>query len=146
MARMFTVAQSNPSVDFVADTIRVLLVKTGYTFDPDPNTVSAISGLNELTDASYTGQGASGRLTLGTKSRTEDDTNNRVVFDAADPVWTALDGGETVIGGIVFKHVTDDTDSVPICFISAAESKVAQGSDMTLAFDATLGVYYTENA
>ena len=136
---VFNIAKGNESLSWTGDTIRILLVKPAYTFDPDPDTISGITGLNELTDASYTGQGASGRLTLAGKTRTVNDTDNRVEYDATSPTWTALNN-ETVHGGIIFKFVTDDTDSVPLAYCELTADQVTNGGDFTFDFGAT-GVF-----
>lgn len=134
---VYNIAKGIESVTFASDTIRILLVTT-YTFDPDPDTISGIT-MTEASDASYTGQGATGRLTLAGKSRTVNDTDDRVEYDATDPVWTALDN-ETIVGGIIFKFVTDDTDSIPLAYCELTSPAVTNGSDFTFQFGAT-GIY-----
>jgi hypothetical protein len=114
-------------IDLVADTINVLLVDDTYTESKAHDFVEDVSG-DELSGTGYT------RKTLSGKSVTIDTDNNRIYFDATDPVWTGLDAG--VIGGaVVFKQVTNDADSPVICFLDAT-NLTTNGSDVTLVFNA----------
>lgn len=98
------------SFDLVNDTLRVLLLdnSTAYTFNPDTHEFVA-----DIADGGTTGTEMSGtgytRKTLGTKSVTEDTTDDEGVFDAADVTWTDLDAG-TIQTIVVYKQVgADDT-------------------------------------
>ena len=80
--------------------------------------------------------------TLGSKTRTKNTTDDRIVYDAADPTWTAVAGGSTIGWCVVFKFVTIDGDSIPIFVIDLADT-ATNGSDITVTFDAT-GIGYTQ--
>lgn len=72
--------------DLVNDTIKVTL-HTGYTPNIDTHQVrSDVSGTEYGSGSGYT----AGGVTLGSKAVTQDDTNNRAAFDAADAAWTSL--------------------------------------------------------
>lgn len=115
------------AVDLEDDTINVLLVDNTYTADKTHDFVSDVVA-DELSGTGYT------RKTLAGKSVTLDNGNNRVTFDATDPVWTGLDAG--VIGGaVIFKQVTNDADSPLICFLDPT-NLTTNGSDVTLQFNA----------
>lgn len=62
--------------------IRALLVTSGYTFDDTDNFVSDLS--DELSGGGYA------RVALSGMTVTENDTDKRIQFDAADPVFAAL--------------------------------------------------------
>ncbi len=97
----------NGDTDWIADTIRTLLVSGVITIDPDDVFVSdfiAAGAQVELTDASYA------RQTLGTKVVTQNDASDRGEADAANIDYGALDN-ETPTGLLVFRFVTVDTDS-----------------------------------
>jgi hypothetical protein len=67
-------------------TLKVTL-HTGYTPDIDAHTVWAdVSGTEYSTAGNYTAGGA----TLGSQDVTQDNDNDRGVFDAADVTWTSL--------------------------------------------------------
>lgn len=107
------------SLDWVNDTIRALLVDSSYVYDPDDNFVADISG--ELTDGSYA------RQTLGNKGVTEDDTNDEAVL-TADPVDFGALTNETPEGIVLFKFVTNDSDSPLISFSDAGFGATANGA------------------
>lgn len=114
-------------IDLEDDTINVLLVDDTYTADKAHDFVSDVVA-DELSGTGYT------RKTLAGKSVTLDNGNNRVTFDATDPVWTGLDAG--VIGGaVIFKQVTNDADSPLICYLDPT-NLTTNGSDVTLQFNA----------
>lgn len=110
---------ANSSLDWGADTIRALLVDSSYTFDPDDNFVSDITG--ELTDGSYA------RQTLGNKNVSEDDTNDQATLEA-DPVDFGALTNETPAGIVIFKFVTNDADSPLISFSDAGFGATANGA------------------
>ena len=99
------------------------------------------SANDEATDASYTGQGATGRLTIGNDAAT---INGALVEYTADKsVWTALDSF-TVAGALVFWWNTADGDSVPISMHDFADT-AANGSDFEVRWesDASNGAIFT---
>ena len=84
----------------------------------------------ELSGTGYTGGfGGSGRKTLASKTTVYDTANDRVEFDAADVVHSAIDAG-TIEHGMLLKEVTDDTDSVAIAEIDHPTT-VTNGGDVT---------------
>lgn len=115
------------ALDLEDDTINVLLVDDTYTANKDHDFVNDVVG-DELSGTGYT------RKTLAGKSVTLDTGNDRVTFDATDPVWTGLDAG-TIGGAVVFKQVTNDADSPLICFLDPT-NLTTNGSDVTLQFNA----------
>jgi hypothetical protein len=122
----------NTGINLLTDTIKVMLVNTSYTPDPDHNFVSSITGgtSKELSGTGYVaGFAGSGRKTLSSKQVTQDDTNNIGFFDAADVTWTGINAG--TIGGIaVIKEVTSDSDSPILVFIDVTDT-VTNGGDIT---------------
>lgn len=66
-------------IDWLNDTIKVRLLDDTYTPDQDNHTY-----LSDTTGAVGTDQ------TLSSKTATQDDTNDRAVFDAADVQYTGL--------------------------------------------------------
>ncbi len=122
--------------DLLTGTVRVLLLTDATTpvFLETSSFVSDVlaeAGNTEASDASYTGQGASGRLTLGTKSVVE--AGGLVEFLAAKSVWTALDGF-TVAAAVVFFFGTSDADSEVISFHDFVD-KAANGSNFEVRWN-----------
>ncbi len=80
--------------------------------------------------------------TLGSKSRTNDTTNDRIVYDAADPTWTAVASGSTIGWIVIYKFVTNDAGSTPICALDVADTSTNDG-DLLFTFSAN-GVFYLQ--
>jgi hypothetical protein len=135
------------SIDLNADTIKVMLVGTGYTPNKDHVYVSDL-GSNELNNggggSGYTaGFGSSSRKTLGSKAFSKDDTLDRAKFAAGNPSWTAINAG--TIGGVaVVKEGTSDADSVVIAFHDVSPDSATNGGDWTFAWDSAYGVLSLE--
>lgn len=84
----FKEAVMEGAFNLLTDTIKVALV-TGYTPDIDVHDEWSDISANEESGAGYTAGGE----TLGTPTVTQDDTNDRGVFDGDDVPWTGLDVG-----------------------------------------------------
>lgn len=129
------------TIDLLADTIKVMLVNNTYTFNPDDDFIGSGGGTvggAELSGTGYTGGfNGAGRKTLGTKSITEDDTNNRAVFAAANSQWSAINAG-TIAACVLVKEGTTDADSKLIAYIDNAAQfpLVTNGGDVTIAWNA----------
>lgn len=123
------------SIDWVSDTLKVMLVNASYTFDNQHDFVDDINA-NELSGTGYTGGFAgAGRKTLASKAINHDTANQRIEFDAADPsAWTGLNAG-TIAWAIIIKEITNDAASIPVCALDPT-NLVTNGSDVTLVFDA----------
>lgn len=133
---------TNGTIDLDTDTVKLMLVDTGYTFDPDHDVID--NGANNATDPSFNeivatnytgGFGGGGRKTLTITSGVND-TNNRADFAVADVTWTSLGGGtnDTIGGAILVKEGTNDTDSRLIVFFDLTDTPT-NGSDVTLDFN-----------
>jgi hypothetical protein len=119
----------NNTIVWASDTIKARLVASSFTPNKD--------------DTSMTGYTAIGTdQTLASKTFTEDTTNDRIVYDAADPSWTAVAGGSTVGWVVVFKFVSNDAGSTPIFVIDVTDT-ATNGGNIGVTFDAT-GIGYTQ--
>ena len=128
-ARDLSVETGGTQIDWSADTIRARLVASSATVNKDDTSMTAHTAIG--TDQ-----------TLGTKTFTEDTTNDRIVYDAADPTWTAVAGGSTVGFVTIFKFVTNDAGSTPIAVIDVTDT-ATNGGDITLTFSAD-GIFYLQ--
>lgn len=118
--------------DFGSDTFRALLVTASYTPNVDHDFVADVSA-NELAGSGYS------RPTLASKSRTIDDTNNRIVYDAADPSFGTIVAGETARYMIVYRFVTDDSDSILVaCYDIGSQATNGAPFVVTLSSDGLL--------
>lgn len=83
-------------IDFLNDTIKVALVTSSYT--PDFDAHDFFDDItNEVAGTGYSAGGA----TLGSKTVTQDDTDNEGVFDAADTSWAS--STITARGAVIYK-------------------------------------------
>lgn len=119
------------TLDWVSDTIKARLVPGTYTPNYGTNTTMTPVGAGIGTDQ-----------TLVTKSVPNDATNHFSFFKAANPVWTAVATGSTVVAVVVYKFITDDAGSTPIVFLDVTDTPT-NGGDITIQFasDANGGVY-----
>jgi hypothetical protein len=79
-----TAGETQYFIDYLSDTIKVSLHTSSYT--PNQDTAEFWSACtNEVSNNGYTTGGA----TLGTKTLTYTAGTNVLMFDAADPTWTA---------------------------------------------------------
>lgn len=121
--------------DLSTGTLRMLLLKTtaAGAFDPDLDTVAALLAVGSVAECDFTNYT---RKTLASVTRTVDDTNNRVAFDAADVTWTAAGGAtnNTPAAAVIYLFVTNDSDSVPLSYHDTNFGSVAtNGGDFTVA-------------
>jgi hypothetical protein len=102
----------NAGLDRLADwetaTYQWMLLTAG-TFDPDLATVAAVLAAGaEVTVTGYV------RLAASSKARTVDNTLDQVTYTVADPSWTGLGAGETITAVVLYRTVTNDSDSIPV--------------------------------
>lgn len=119
------------NIDLVADTLKMILLGSGYSFSPDGNPGYASVSANEITGAGYT----AGGKTLGTKTVTQNDTADNAKFDAADVTWTSL-----ATATIAHAVLWDDTPTAPVADPLLIRWEIAtnsNGNDYTLQFAGT---------
>ncbi len=130
----FKRANAAGEIDLDADDIRVALLMTNTTVDAENDgtaTLSNYTDLDECDGANYA------RQALTSEAVVKDDGNDRASFDADNPTWNALGNGTRANkGALVYKHVTDDTDSIPIAFIEFGSPQNPGGSNFTVTWHA----------
>ncbi len=137
MSFVYTPAKTallNGDLDLAADDIRVALVMEGTTADTEEDTalMNAFSTLDEYDGSAYV------RKALASEAVNEDTANDRGEFDADDVTWSALGAGATPVeGALIYKHVTNDTDSIPLFFITTGgiDGFQGNGSDFTIQWN-----------
>lgn len=128
-------AMMNGDIDFkeAGDDMRVALVMSNTTADTQEDTalMNGFTTLDEYDGASYA------RQALATQVVNEDLPNDRAEFDAVDAVFSGLGvGTRQCVGLIVYKHVTNDTDSIPIAFIDTGGFPFdGNGGDVTIQWN-----------
>lgn len=116
-------------INLTSDTIKLALV-TGYTPNIDTHEFWSDVSANEESGTGYTAGGEA----LTTKSVTQDNTNDRAVFDADDVTWTGLDVG-TPSHAILYKDTGVATTSPLISYIELG--RASNGGDYTVQWNAT---------
>jgi len=122
-------------LNLTSDTIKAMLIITGGTFDRDQDFVS------DLTPASYEAAGGSyARQTLGTKTFSVDDVNNRGEFSCATITFTAVpaQGGSNIIAVVIYEHVGADAANPLIAWIDDGTGfpLAPNGSDIQVTINA----------
>ncbi len=133
------------TLDMENDAMRLMLFTTSPAVmtdaQKDLTTVADVlsdSAFTEATDASYTGQGANGRITLTGVNAQRDDVQNQAEFFADDPTWTALDN-DLLRSAMILKFSVNDAGSTPVCLYPFVGAQQTNGGDVTLLFPITIG-------
>jgi len=116
------------TIDWAADTIKARLIASSATPNKDDDDLAT----------GYTAIGTD--QTLGSKTRTKNDTLDRIVYDAADAVFSAVAGGSTVGWCIIYKD--DGGNHVPIFALDLTDTPT-NGGDLTVQFNAA-GIAYLQ--
>lgn len=133
-------------IDYVVDTVRVMLCTASYVADRDDDLVDA-GGANdaidhELSGTGYvSGHGNTGRKTLASKTVTVDKPNDRTEFDAADASWPGINAGTAAQAVIHKEGSVDDTDARLLCHVdSGGFPLVTNGTDLDINWN-TEGIF-----
>ena len=111
--------------ELTSATLKLALVQSSVPLtDPDAAFVADLASGWELTAAS-----GYSRATLASKTTTVDNANNRANIDAADVNFPSITTpGSTVGGVLIYKHVTDDSDSIPLYYNEWNAAQTISGS------------------
>lgn len=113
-------------VDLSTDSIKVMLLDNSHAFNADHNVKADISA-NEISGTGYTTDGAA----LASLTVTQDDTNDKMVFDAADTNWTTATFS-AYHAVLVDVTVTDNL----ICSLDFGGVKTVTGGTFTIQWSA----------
>lgn len=133
---VFNIAKSGVlgAINLTSDDVRAVLCMTNTTADTeiDADTVSALSTLDESDATGYA------RITMAGEAVSTDDVNDRGEFDANDLVFSGMSGDATrdYQGVLLIKHVTNDTDSIPIVFVDFTADIAKAATQVTVPWDA----------
>lgn len=125
--------------ELTTGTYRFLLLKgSGYTPNKDHDFVSdLVPASNEVTVSGYS------RQTLASPTETFDDTNDRTVYDCADPSFGTLVAGETVSAMVLYRFVTNDADSILMAYYDLTDTPTA-GTAFPVAINSSGLVYFDQ--
>lgn len=116
-------------IDWENDDIRVLLVTSSYTPDIDAHDfVNDIT--NELSGGEYV------RKALDGLDVVQNNTDDRAELEANNVTWTALEAGAgTPARAVIYKHVTNDSDSPLIGYVDLTAPPAPNGGDYTIRWN-----------
>ena len=115
------------TIDLINDVLKAALYSTSFSATDIDGAAPAYSTTNEIVASGYTAGGA----TLGTKTVTQDDTNDRAAFDCADITWTSL--ATATIGKVL---IYDDTTATKWILIAFEITTNSNGGNYTLTINA----------
>lgn len=122
-------------IDLDTDDLRILLAMTSTTADTEDD-AQFISGATGFTLLDEFGGAGYARVALANEAVNADVGNARAEFDADDVAFGALSNGtRSIQGAVIFKFVVDDTQSIPICYLSFTSFNPG-GSTLTLEWNA----------
>lgn len=122
------------TLDFLNHTIQVGLSTSTHVPNKDNNFLDD-AGADDFIDGELSGTGYT-RQTLGSKTLAYDSANDRVEFDAADTVWTAITAG-TAAQATVHRDNTTDATSTLMCNVDTGGFPVVtNGGDLTIQWNA----------
>jgi len=128
-------AGESEKVDWLSDTLKVLLHTTSASFAVDTDEVAA-----DVTGEVANGNGyTTGGYTLLSPTVTYSAAGNTTVLDAADPTWTASGAGFAA-SDATFQDTTSDNLIGWLAFGSTIT--LAASDTLTINVDATNGVFY----
>lgn len=119
----------NGGIDLDTDTINVMLVTSSYTPNQDTH-LDRADVTNEITGTGY----SSGGEAIGSKTVTQDDTDNEGVFDGADVTWSTAT--ITARGAVIYKSTGSAATDTLICYLDFGSDQSATGADFTIAWNA----------
>lgn len=101
-------------LDLDSNDIRVIILMTNTTANTEDTaaTISAFTTLDEHNGTNYV------RKACASEAISQDNTNDRAEFTYSAITWTALGAGTRQAQAfLVYKHVTNDSDSIPLIYI-----------------------------
>lgn len=107
--------------------IRAALLMSNTTADTEKDGIDFVDDITTLDECDAAGYA---RVQLGSEASNVDNTNDRAEFDASDISFTGLGGDATrnYVGVLLVKHVTNDTDSIPIAFIEFDNAPISSAA------------------
>jgi len=119
----------NADIDLTSDTIKCMLT-SGHTVDIDNDAYYSDVSSDEVSGTGYTAGGA----TLANKSVTQDDTNDKAVFDADDVTWSS--STITADGAILYKDTGNGSTSPVIAYFPFTSAS-SSNSDFTVQWSSS---------
>lgn len=118
------------AIDWAANTIKARLVASSASPNKDDDVMTGHTQIG--TDQ-----------TLSNKTKTKDDATDRIIYtNTVALTWTAVAAGSTIGTIDIYKFVSADADSIPICSIDVTDTPT-NGSNIVLTPHAD-GIFYLQ--
>ena len=112
-------------------TVKCLLLKTGYTHDPDHDFVDDLTPASfELTVSGYS------RQEITNVAATLDTANNRCKIDGDDVTFTSLVAGETIVAAVAYVHLGADDAANPVLGYIDLADVATNGGNIVITWNA----------
>ncbi len=126
-------ALANGGITWVGSTLKIMLLKSTYVFNPDDAFVSTGLTAGEVVGAGYVGGfGGAGRLALASKTLVQDDANDLIQYKADPLTWPALNVGSVAACAVIFETGGADGASIPLVYINGGFPLVSAGGPFVL--------------
>lgn len=115
------------NIDLSADTLKVILMNSAFTFDKDAHaTLADVTASQIATGNGYTQDDK----TLTTVVLAEDDTNDKASMTCDNPTWTASGGDIGPTGAYIIYDDTTTDDTVIACVDFGTDYTISSGSSI----------------
>jgi hypothetical protein len=115
-------------VDWITDSIKVMLCTSAYTPDQDNHTFKS-DITNEITGTGYT----AGGVTLASKTLTYTGASNKLVLDAADVSWTTATF--TARYAVIYKDTGAAGTSPVLGYVDFGADQVVSAATFAITWD-----------
>jgi hypothetical protein len=117
-------------IDFTSDTLKIILMASGYAFNPDTHDEYADVSASELpTGSGYT----AGDKTLANVTVTRDDVDDRIEITCDNPSWVASGGSIGPTPGAIIYDETATGDPIVGYIDFLTEFTQLDGGTITIA-------------
>ena len=127
-AKQMLLAGSSAEIDFIANTIKLMCVGSGYVADADNVFIDA-GGANDPVDHRTAG---TTDQTLATKAIGVDNSADFAYIDADDVTFNSVTAGAAIEGVIPYKDTGTPTTSRMICYLDI--NVTPNGGNITIQF------------
>lgn len=117
------------AINLIGDTIKVMLVTASYVPDIDTDTKRS-HVTNESSGTGYVSGGAA----LDNKTLTQDDVNDRTVFEADNVEWVS--SSINARGAVLYKSTGAAASDPLIAYIDFGETKISTDGQFLITWDA----------
>lgn len=122
-----------------ADFRWALLKGTGYTFNRDHDFMDdLVPASNEVSASGYA------RVAISGEARAVNNTSDRINYTADDPDFGTLATGQNATALVLYLHVTNDADSVPVLHLPFTSTDTNAIDPFTVLFTGGVIAYLDE--